>query len=146
MLETPEISSDPPSDSGLNDIAAILAEQIAASHSAAARCFSVAADEEDFQPHQREDALRVASRLMHACAAAASAIKRIKGGAFNYHITVERVNVAAEKAARKARIEKAKNGDKDRRAEIMRRIDRIVEAERERLEAEKTQGEIPQVP
>ena len=48
MLETPEISSDPPSDSGLNDIAAILAEQIAASHSAAARCFSVAADEEDF--------------------------------------------------------------------------------------------------
>ena len=97
MLETPEISSDPPSDSGLNDIAAILAEQIAASHSAAARCFSVAADEEDFQPHQREDALRVASRLMHACAAAASAIKRIKGGAFNYHITVERVDVAAEK-------------------------------------------------
>mgnify|MGYP001547348901 CR=1 FL=1 len=146
MLETPEISSDPPSDSGLNDIAAILAEQIAASHSAAARCFSVAADEEDFQPHQREDALRVASRLMHACAAAASAIKRIKGGAFNYHITVERVDVAAEKAARKARIEKAKNRDKDRRAEIMRRIDRIVEAERERLEAEKTQGEIPQVP
>jgi hypothetical protein len=148
MLETPETSADPPADSGLNDIAALLAEQIAASHSAAARCFSVAADEEDFQPAQREDALRVASRLMHACAAAASAIKRIKGGAFNYHITVERVDVAAEKAARKARAEKTRTAHRDARAEIERKINRIIEAEkeRERLKAENNRGEIPQAP
>jgi hypothetical protein len=126
MPETPETSADPPSDSGLNDIAALLAEQIAASHAAAARCFSVAADEEDFQPAQREDALRVASRLMHACAAAANAIKRIKGEGFDYHITVERVDVAAEKAARKARAEKARTAHSDRRAEIERKIAKII--------------------
>jgi hypothetical protein len=126
MPEMTETSANPSPDSGLNDIAALLAEQIAASHSAAARCFSVAADEEDFQPAQREDALRVASRLMHACAAAANAIKRIKGEGFDYRITVERVDVAAEKAARKARAEKARTAHSDRRAEIERKIGKIL--------------------
>lgn len=100
MPESPEIS---PPESGLDDIAALLAEQIAASHRAASRCFSVAADEEDFGLAQRDDALRVASRLMHACAASANAIRRIKGGEFHHKISVEHVDYAAEKTARKAR-------------------------------------------
>lgn len=123
MPESPEISKEA---DGFDDIAALLAEQIAASHAAAARCFSVAADEEDFQPAQRDDALRVASRLMHACAAAANAVKRIKSGAFNYRITVEHVDVAAEKVARKARAEKARTAHRDRRAEIERKISKII--------------------
>lgn len=121
-----------PSDSGLDDIAALLAEQIAASHAAASRCFSVAADEEDFQLGQREDALRVASRLMHACAAAASAIKRIKGGEFHHRISVERIDVAAERATRRERLVKARDADKNARAELERKLQRLFEAEQER--------------
>jgi hypothetical protein len=105
MTETPEISKNAEPD-GFNDIAALLAEQIAASHKAAARCFSVANDEEDFGPAQRGDALRVASRLMHACAASANAIRRIKGGEFHHTISVEHFDYTAEKAARKAREQK----------------------------------------
>jgi hypothetical protein len=105
MPELPEISKTAEPD-GFNDIAAILAEQIAASHKAAARCFSVANDEEDFGPAQRGDALRVASRLMHACAASANAIRRIKGGEFHHTISVAHVDYTAEKAARKAREQK----------------------------------------
>lgn len=127
MIEKPIFSEESGPD-GFNDIAAILAEQIAASHAAAARCFSVAADEEDFQPPQRGDALRVASRLMHACAAAANAVKRIKSGAFNYRITVEHVDVVAEKAARKARAKKNRTADRDLRAELQRKLDRLAEA------------------
>lgn len=105
MIESAEISKTAEPD-GFDDIAAILAEQIAASHKAAAHCFSVANDEEDFGPAQRGDALRVASRLMHACAASANAIRRIKGGVFHHTISVERFDYTAEKAARKAREQK----------------------------------------
>jgi hypothetical protein len=105
MPEASEISRESNSD-GFADIAALLADQIAASHKAAARCFSVANDEEDFGPAQRGDALRVASRLMHACAASANAIRRIKGGEFHHRISVERFDYTVEKAARKAREQK----------------------------------------
>jgi len=43
---------------------------------------------------------------MHACAASANAIRRIKGGAFHHTISVEHVDYTAEKAARKAREQK----------------------------------------
>ncbi|HEY2032876.1 MAG TPA: hypothetical protein VGH02_04245 [Rhizomicrobium sp.] len=105
MAELPEISKD---RDGFDDLAALLAEQIAASHKAAARCFSVAADEEDFGPAQRDDALRVASRLMHACAASANAIRRIKGGEFHHKISVEHVDYAADKAARQTKERQAR--------------------------------------
>jgi hypothetical protein len=98
-----ETTGNPVPDTGLDDLASLLAQQIAASHAAAARCFSMAADEEDFGPAQRAEALRVASRLMHACAASANAIRRIKGGEFHHTISVERIDYPAEKAARKAR-------------------------------------------
>ncbi|HSM97286.1 MAG TPA: hypothetical protein VLT91_14680 [Rhizomicrobium sp.] len=106
MAESTDISKKIAPD-GFRDIAAILADQIAASHKAASRCFSVAADEEDFGPEQRDDALRVASRLMHACAASANAIRRIQGGEFRHTICVEHVDYTAERAARKRKEQQA---------------------------------------
>src|SRR5437764_9925300 len=92
----------------LNNVAALLAEQLAACHAAAARCFGIANDEEEFQLPARMDALRLAARLVQASAVAASAVKRVKGGQFHHHVTVHRIDVAAEKAARKAREQAAK--------------------------------------
>ena len=106
MSESTDKSENAPSKDGLDDIAALLAEQIAASHAAAERCFAIASDDEDYGPAQRGDALRVASRLMHACAASANAIRRIKGGEFHHRISVERVDPGAGKAARRLRAEK----------------------------------------
>ncbi|HEX3945114.1 MAG TPA: hypothetical protein VHW69_13590, partial [Rhizomicrobium sp.] len=64
----------------LRDVAALLAEQLSACHAAAARCFAIANDEEDFQLPARLEALKLATRLVQASAAAASAVKRVKGG------------------------------------------------------------------
>jgi hypothetical protein len=86
MIEAPENSPDAPPDSGLNDIAALLAEQIAASHTAARRCF--ARSEEVENHYSQYEALKIATRLMQASAVAASALKRIRGGEFHQHVTV----------------------------------------------------------
>jgi hypothetical protein len=137
MPELPGISQEAGAD-GLNDIAAILAEQIAASHAAAARCFSIAADEEDFAPAQRVDALRLASRLMHANAAAASAIKRIRGGEFHYHVTVDRIDVAAEKATRRERQRMTRDQAVDARAELARKLQRLAEAHQENVKRDES--------
>ncbi|MGN6148193.1 MAG: hypothetical protein ACTHPD_06600 [Rhizomicrobium sp.] len=88
MLETPKPSPDSPSDSGLNDIAALLARQIDACNEAAARCFDVSRDAENYYLNHRFDALKIATRLIQASAAAASAIKRIRGSEFHQHVTV----------------------------------------------------------
>jgi hypothetical protein len=84
-------------------VAALLAEQLSTCHAAAARCFAIANDEEDFEMPVRLEALKLATRLVQASAAAASAVKRVKGGEFHHHVTVQRVDYPAEKAARKAR-------------------------------------------
>jgi hypothetical protein len=128
MPETPEISPNVPPVSGLDVIAALLAEQITSSHSAASRCFAVAADEEDFGPAQRGDALRVASRLMHACAASANAIRRIKGGEFHHTISVEHVDHAAEKASRRARA-KAEAKERAENPSVGELMTRMMEAD-----------------
>src|ERR1700759_541613 len=92
-----------PEPDALHDVAALLAEQLSACHAAASRCFAIANDEEDFQLPVRLDALKLATRLVQASAAAASAVKRLKGGEFHHHVTVQRIDYGAEKAARKAR-------------------------------------------
>jgi hypothetical protein len=128
--------------SGLDDLAALLAEQLSACHAAAARCFAIANDEEDFQLPARMDALRLAVKLVQASAQAASAVKRVKGGEFHHRVTVERIDVEAEKAARKAREEAAITSKGDARRKLEERIDRILEAEltRAALEEELESG------
>lgn len=103
MTEIPDKPQNPPPETGLDDIAALLAEQIAAGHAAAARCFAIGADEEDFGDQARHEALKIAARLVGSCATAAQAINRIKGAEFRYRVTVDRVDVEAEKKARRAR-------------------------------------------
>ncbi|MGN6517504.1 MAG: hypothetical protein ACTHLR_16890 [Rhizomicrobium sp.] len=76
------------SDSGLDDIAALLARQIDACNAAAARCFEMSKDSESYYLDSRLDALKVATRLIQASATAASAIKRIRGSEFHQHVTV----------------------------------------------------------
>lgn len=88
MTESPEISPDSPPDSGLDDIAARLAQQIEACNAAAARCFEISRDAESYYLNHRFDALKIATRLIQASAAAASAIKRIRGSEFHQHVTV----------------------------------------------------------
>jgi len=87
MIETPAPSPDSPlPDAGLDSIAALLAEQIAASHAAARRCFALS---EDLENHYGQyDALKIASRLMQASAVAANALKRLRGGEFHQHVSV----------------------------------------------------------
>jgi hypothetical protein len=108
LPDKPESSPEvlPPSlhpETGLDDLAALLAEQVAAGHAAAARCFAIGADEEDFGDKARNEALKIATRLVDSCAKAAQAINRIKGKGFHYRVTVDRVDVEAEKKARRAR-------------------------------------------
>jgi hypothetical protein len=116
---------------GLNDVVALLAEQLSACHAAAARCFAIASDEEDFQLPARMDALKLATRLVQASAAAASAVKRLKGGEFHHHVTVNRIDYSAEKAARKAR-EKAgrKLPHDERRRQLLEKLTRRAAEER----------------
>jgi hypothetical protein len=120
---------------GLNDVAALLAEQLSACHAAAARCFAIANDEEDFQLPARMDALKLATRLVQASAAAASAVKRLKGGEFHHHVTVNRIDYGAEKAARKARERSAKNEKGDPVKLLQAEVTRILEHERRGLTA-----------
>lgn len=128
---------------GLHEVAALLAEQLTACHAAAARCFAIAQDEEDFEIGARLDALKLATRLVQASAAAASAVKRLKGGEFHHHVTVQRIDYPAEKAARKAREKAAKTGDNDKAyREFMRDLSRRIQAERAK-EAKKRQSSIP---
>jgi hypothetical protein len=120
---TPSEASEP---DGLNDVAALLAEQLSACHAAATRCFAIANDEEDFEIPVRLDALKLATRLVQASAAAASAVKRVKGGEFHHHVTVQRIDYGAEKAARKAR-ELAKQPSHDELFERVRaKIEKAV--------------------
>jgi hypothetical protein len=114
----------------LHDVAALLAEQLSACHAAAARCFAIANDEEDFQMPVRLEALKLATRLVQASAAAASAVKRVKGGEFHHHVTVQRIDYSAEKAARKAREKMAKgmSGDAKRQL-ILEKLKRRAEAD-----------------
>lgn len=107
----------------LHDVAALLAEQLSACHAAAARCFAMASDEEDFELPVRLDALKLATRLVQASAAAASAVKRVKGGEFHHHVTVNRIDYPAEKAARRAR-ESAKELSHD---ELLERVRAKIE-------------------
>ena len=125
LIDKPE---NPPPETGLDDIAAILAEQIAAGHAAAARCFAMGADEEDFGDKARNEALKIATRLVDSCAKAAQAINRIKGEEFRYRVTVDRVDVEAEKKARRAR-KKTLTNKKDAkiRESIERKWARILE-------------------
>jgi len=88
MIESPETSPDPQPDSGLDDIAALLARQIDACNAAAARCFEVSTNEAGYYLNHRLDALKVATRLIQASATAANAIKRIRGSEFHQHVTV----------------------------------------------------------
>lgn len=127
----------PTEPDGLHDVAALLAEQLSACHAAAARCFAIAQDEEDFEIGARLDALKLTTRLVQASAAAASAVKRLKGGEFHHHVTVSRIDYPAEKAARKAREEAVKSatGD-DARARVREKIDRIIRAEWSKLNPE----------
>jgi hypothetical protein len=122
---------------GLDDVAALLAEQLAACHAAAARCFAIANDEEDVELPARLDALKLATRLVQASAQAASAVKRIRGGQFHHHVTVHRVDYAAEKAARKARLQAAKDltGDEKRKL-LQEKLQRLIEHEESRLTPE----------
>ena len=124
----------PPKPDPLNDMAGLLAEQLSACHAAAARCFAIANDEEDFDIAARLDALKLATKLVQASAAAASAVKRVKGGQFHHHVTVHRIDYAAEKAARKAR-EQAKEHPEDARKKLEERLDFLLEQHlaRERL-------------
>ncbi|MFL6690565.1 MAG: hypothetical protein ACJ8IR_10340 [Alphaproteobacteria bacterium] len=121
----------------LHDVAALLAEQLSACHAAAARCFAIANDEEDFQMPVRLEALKLATRLVQASAAAASAVKRVKGGEFHHHVTVQRIDYSAEKAARKAREKQAaKESGGDALRQIEERVQRVVEAEQGKLTPE----------
>lgn len=130
------LPAPPPQSSGLDDIAALLAEQLASSHTAATRCFATAADEEDFGEATRTEALKIASRLMQASASAASAIKRIKGEEFHYRVTVDRVDVAAEKAVRQARKRQPRNKrDAELHASINRKFAKIFGVEFDTPEA-----------
>ncbi|HEY8948768.1 MAG TPA: hypothetical protein VIM56_07775 [Rhizomicrobium sp.] len=88
MSETPETSPNPLPDSGLDEIAVLLARQIDACNEAATRCFDVSRDAENYYLNHRFDALKIATRLIQASAAAASAIKRIRGSEFHQHVTV----------------------------------------------------------
>lgn len=88
MVEAPEISQSP----ALDDIAALLTQQITASHAAAARCF---ARSEELENHYNQyDALKIATRLMQASAVAANALKRIRGGEFHQHVTASHAGKA----------------------------------------------------
>lgn len=121
-------------ESGLDDLAALLAEQISASHAAATRAFAIAADEDEFGEKARNDALKIATRLMHASAQAATAIKRVKDdGEFHYRVTVNRIDVDAEKEARKARRLQAHAGKDDTMEKLEQRMIRIYESTRARL-------------
>lgn len=111
----------------LGGMAALLAEQLSACHAAASRCFAIATDEEDFDIAARLEALKLATKLVQASAAAASAVRRLKGGQFHHHVTVHRVDYAAEKAARKAR-EKAKQYPEDPHKALEERIDKLLAA------------------
>jgi hypothetical protein len=88
MPETPETSPNVPPDSGLDEIAVLLARQIDACNEAAARCFDVSRDTENYYLNHRFDALKIATRLIQASATAAGAIKRIRGSEFHQHVTV----------------------------------------------------------
>ncbi len=127
----------PAQPDGLHDVAALLAEQLSACHTAAARCFAIAQDEEDFEIGARLDALKLATRLVQASAAAASAVKRLKGGEFHHHVTVSRIDYPAEKAARKAREKAARAGDNDKAyREFMKDLNRRIQSERAKLTPE----------
>ena len=135
----PGQAEGPPAEQpdGLNDVAALLAEQFSACHAAAARCFAIAGDEEEYEMPARLEALKLATKLVQASATAASAVKRIKGGQFHHHVTVHRFDYAAEKAARKARIQAAKTVDGDaKRKLLLEKIQRVVEHERSKLTPE----------
>ena len=127
VMAPPNPAKRPPKPDPLNDMAGLLVEQPSACHAAVARCFAIANDEEDFDIAARLDALKLATKLVQASAAAASAVKRIKGGQFHHHVTVHRIDYAAEKAARKAR-EKAKEHPEDPRKALEERIDRLLAA------------------
>jgi hypothetical protein len=121
---------------GLDDVAALLAEQLAACHEAASRCFAMAGDAEDLELPARLDAMKLAARLVQASAAAASAVKRLKGGEFHHHVTVARVDYAAEKASMAARAEAAELQDSsDLEARIEARMEARVAGAREKLAA-----------
>jgi len=128
-----EAASEP---DGLNDVAALLAEQLSACHAAAARCFAIANDEEDFQMPVRLEALKLATRLVQASAAAASAVKRLKGGEFHHHVTVQRIDYGAEKAARKAREKVVKEAPGEALRRIEERVGLAVGQARNRLTSE----------
>ena len=133
VIERLEAAAQP---DGLNDVAALLAEQLSACHAAAARCFAIAGDEEDFQLPVRMDALKLATRLVQASAAAASAVKRLKGGEFHHHVTVNRIDYSAEKAARKAREEALLNKKGDAKGRVMEKLERIAKHARSRMTPE----------
>jgi len=90
MIETPETSPNPPSDSRLDEIAAHLMAQIDACNDAAGRCFEISNDVDSYYLNSRLDALKVATRLIQASATAANAIKRIRGSEFHQHVTVSK--------------------------------------------------------
>ena len=74
---------------------------------------------------------------MQASAAAASAVKRVKGGEFHHHVTVQRIDYSAEKAARKAREKQAaKESGGDALRQIEERVQRVVEGEQGKLTLE----------
>jgi hypothetical protein len=124
-----------PQPDALHDVAALLAEQLSACH-AAAHCFAIANDEEDFQLPARLEALKLATRLVQASAAAASAVKRLKGGEFHHHVTVQRIDYGAEKAARKAREQVVKETDGEALRRIEDKVQQAVGQELERLTPE----------
>jgi hypothetical protein len=123
--EKPKIDPIPAPETGLDDIAALLAEQLSASHAAAARCFALAEDEEYASFDARNQAQKTATRLMQASAAAAHAINRIKGGEFHHRVAVSRIDAKAESAARQARRQKAKSVKDDAYASIERKYERM---------------------
>lgn len=129
--------SEAPQPDALHDVAALLAEQLSACHAAAARCFAIANDEEDFQLPARMEALKLATRLVQASASAASAVKRIKGGEFHHHVTVQRIDYPAEKAARKAREKAAKRNTGDNALDKLRKhVTALSERARSRMTPE----------
>jgi hypothetical protein len=79
-----------------------MAEQFTTCHAQVSRWFAMAEDDEEYEFAARIDALKLATRLVQASAAAARAVTQIKGE-FHHHIHVMHPDYKAEKAAKKAR-------------------------------------------
>jgi hypothetical protein len=100
-----------------------MAEQFSTCHAQVSRWFAMAEDDEEYEFAARIDALKLATRLVQASAAAARAVTQIKGE-FHHHIHVTHPDYKAEKAAKKEREAKtAKASSPEVRGAASRAID-----------------------